>query len=257
MSFRHFWTILHEHIDLSKYEAKVYTSLIMHGPNSAGRLSIICGVPRTKIYSVLKKLMERGLIYEAPTKPRTFYAFSPVDVLGDFVHYYEDVTRELKEVLFTLNEFHVKNRSKKMVRKTIWILRGRDIIIRKIREMISHAKEKVDIIVTDKELLPFYKLFNRLLDKIVAKGVKITLKIPIRDDSLLFLRELNYICEIKKLIRTPSIIFVKVDDEMIIADRASIDHRLNPKSETAVYIKDAFLGRIFSLIFSLLEEKRK
>ena len=51
-----------QHLGLSEYEARVYVSLIMEGASEARKLSIRCGVPRTKVYATLKKLMEKGLV---------------------------------------------------------------------------------------------------------------------------------------------------------------------------------------------------
>jgi len=47
---------------LSKYEARVYVSLVTEGASEVRKLSVRCGVPRTKVYGTLKKLMERALI---------------------------------------------------------------------------------------------------------------------------------------------------------------------------------------------------
>ena len=45
---------------MTEYEAKVYSSLLKNHINSAARLSAKSGVPRTKIYSVLESLQEKG-----------------------------------------------------------------------------------------------------------------------------------------------------------------------------------------------------
>ena len=60
-----------EYTEVSEYEARFYASLVVkEGSATPTRLSILYGVPRTKIYKTLKKLIERGLAIEAPWKPR-------------------------------------------------------------------------------------------------------------------------------------------------------------------------------------------
>jgi len=52
------------HLGLSEYEARAYVSLVREGTSEARKLSMKCGVPRTKVYGTLKKLIERGLVFE-------------------------------------------------------------------------------------------------------------------------------------------------------------------------------------------------
>ncbi len=47
---------------LSKYEANIVLSLAKYGPMSIRDLCFVSKVPRTKVYSVIKKLSEKGII---------------------------------------------------------------------------------------------------------------------------------------------------------------------------------------------------
>ncbi|OYT44170.1 hypothetical protein B6U84_04675, partial [Candidatus Bathyarchaeota archaeon ex4484_40] len=69
---RTLWQRLYEDIGLSEYEARAYISLLENGPSTARRLSMISGIPRTKIYGTLKKLIERDLVIEIPGNPKMF-----------------------------------------------------------------------------------------------------------------------------------------------------------------------------------------
>jgi len=60
------WQKLCEYLGLSEYEAKIYVSLVEAGQAKARTLSVLSGVPRTKVYSVLKKLIDLGLVTEVP-----------------------------------------------------------------------------------------------------------------------------------------------------------------------------------------------
>ena len=66
MSLVSLWQKLCEYTDLSEYEAKVYASLTEEGHSTARRLSMLCGVPRTKMYDTLRRLIERELVTEVP-----------------------------------------------------------------------------------------------------------------------------------------------------------------------------------------------
>ena len=49
-------------IGFSEYEAKAYTGLLKTNPVSAYELSKISGIPSSKIYQVIAKLIERGVV---------------------------------------------------------------------------------------------------------------------------------------------------------------------------------------------------
>ncbi|MEM1515394.1 MAG: helix-turn-helix domain-containing protein [Candidatus Bathyarchaeia archaeon] len=64
-------------LGLSEYEAKIYEFLVNEEPSTARKISLRCGIPRTKVYCVLRRLVEQNIIAEAPLKPRLFVALPP------------------------------------------------------------------------------------------------------------------------------------------------------------------------------------
>jgi sugar-specific transcriptional regulator TrmB len=55
-----------ECLGVSGYEAKVYLSLVGVGATNARTLSMMSGVPRVKVYKVLRKLIDMGLVIVIP-----------------------------------------------------------------------------------------------------------------------------------------------------------------------------------------------
>ncbi|MBZ0157345.1 MAG: hypothetical protein K8I29_14185 [Alphaproteobacteria bacterium] len=49
-------------IGFSEYEARTYVALLMHNPATAYELARASGIPSSKIYQVLTKLLERGVV---------------------------------------------------------------------------------------------------------------------------------------------------------------------------------------------------
>jgi hypothetical protein len=74
-----------ECLGLSEYEAKLYVSL-PGGTANAGTLSISSSVPRTKVYSILKKLTDIGLVVEIPEEPRRFAPTPPRNAFEPYLH---------------------------------------------------------------------------------------------------------------------------------------------------------------------------
>lgn len=66
-----------EELGLSEYEETVYRSLSVTGAATASAVSDASGVPRGRIYDVLDRLRERGLVATRATDPREYTAVDP------------------------------------------------------------------------------------------------------------------------------------------------------------------------------------
>ena len=103
-----------QRVGLTEYEARVYLGLLRDHLNSAAKLSEKSGVPRTKIYSVLESLEEKGWIRIYSGIPLLFRAVDPRDV-------FEKVKREygefLESVQATLNREVIEMKEKFVILK--------------------------------------------------------------------------------------------------------------------------------------------
>jgi len=135
------WQKMCEYLGLSEYEAKVYIALIESGHANARTLSIISGVPRTKVYSVLKKLIDINLVIEIPEELRKFAPTPPETALKSYLKSYQSLVENLVSVVTSLEETFRKTKDEeKLQRGEIWIIKGRQEILKKIREMLSRTK---------------------------------------------------------------------------------------------------------------------
>ena len=87
------WQKICEYTGISEYEAKVYASLVKEDSATARRLSVLCGVPRMKIYKTLKNPIERGLVTEMPSEPKRFVVLPPSDTFRSFLESYQQKCR--------------------------------------------------------------------------------------------------------------------------------------------------------------------
>src|SRR3989339_267614 len=63
--------------DLNLYEVKVWTALLSRGTSTAGELSSISDVPRSRTYDILESLEKKGFIVMKLGKPIRFEALTP------------------------------------------------------------------------------------------------------------------------------------------------------------------------------------
>ena len=66
---------------LNSYERKLWIALLSRGVSSAGELSDISNVPRSRAYDVLESLEKKGFIVVKVGKPIKYLAVSPSEVI--------------------------------------------------------------------------------------------------------------------------------------------------------------------------------
>ncbi len=101
-------------VGLTEYEAKVYLALLNTHLNTATQVSEKSGVPRTKIYSVLEALKNKGWVRVYSGVPLLFKAVAPRAVFekvkGDLERFLESVQTTLKEEVNDMKEKFVIQR---------------------------------------------------------------------------------------------------------------------------------------------------
>src|SRR6056297_1857599 len=76
-----FLSRLRKIFDLNLYEVKVWTALLSRGTSTAGELSTISDVPRSRSYDILESLEKKGFIVMKVGKPIKYIAVSPEEVV--------------------------------------------------------------------------------------------------------------------------------------------------------------------------------
>ena len=84
--------------DLNIYEVKIWTALLSRGVASAGELSEIGNVPRSRAYDVLESLEKKGFIIMKLGRPIKYLAVSP-----------QEIVKRVKKTILERAENHVKS----------------------------------------------------------------------------------------------------------------------------------------------------
>ena len=72
---------LRRYFDLNLYEVKLWTALLSRGVSTAGELSDIADVPRSRSYDVLESLEKKGFVIMKLGKPIKYIAIPPSEVV--------------------------------------------------------------------------------------------------------------------------------------------------------------------------------
>jgi sugar-specific transcriptional regulator TrmB len=222
------WQRLCEYLGLSEYEAKIYVSLIEAGQAKARTLSVLSGVPRTKVYSVLRKLMDMGLVIEVPGEPRRFSPVSPSVALRSYLQSYRDTVQNLSSLISTLEDAFKKARRK---------------------------ENTVRIATNENGLILLYKSFNKLFDELVERSVQIKIITTNGPANKHLIRELRYMCSIEEAsFRLPLIILCVDEDQLLISHLNPDSYFLKSAQDRAIFSNDPVLQM---LVWSLIAQMRR
>ena len=75
---------LRRYFCLNLYEVKIWASLLSRGVSTAGELSDISNVPRSRSYDVLESLEKKGFVVMKLGKPIKYIAVAPQEVVDIF-----------------------------------------------------------------------------------------------------------------------------------------------------------------------------
>jgi len=240
------WQRLCEYLGLSEYEAKIYVSLIELGQSKARTLSVFSGVPRTKVYSVLKKLIDMGLVTEIPGEPRRFSPTPPNVALRSYLQTYQDTVQSLSSLISTLEDAFRKAKTRESMRRGLmWTISGREEILKKIQEMLAKAKKSVRIVTNENGLILLYKMFNKMFDELVNRSVEIKITTTDGPNNKHLIRELKYLCSIEKTdFHLPLIILSIDDDQLLMSHLQPNSYFLKSEKDKAIFSNDPVLRKL-------------
>lgn len=246
------WKILYDYSELSEYEAKVYTTLVMLGSSDARKLSARSGVPRTKVYKVLRGLIDKGLVLKIPSMPAIFTPVSPQEVFEDLIESYKSKTQFLIDLVEKLEEVYKRNAKViGLERADVWILKGRKENLRKVKEILSSVKNSLTLTTTENGSIPFFKLFNKCLDRLIERNVKLTVNLFPGKRNHNVVRELQYICRVRCLPYIPPILFLNGGGrKVLLSYRIPDDYSLNSDGDIGLFSESEVFTQFLSTMFS-------
>jgi len=135
-----------QNLNFSQYESKAYLALLKHSRVTGYELAKKSGIPASKIYQVLNKLLEKEVVIALDSEPVKYAPIPPAEVLyrlrSNFMHTLAAVRPELLKI-----SQHQQNTD-----NYIWNASGRPAIINKVNDFINQAGKKIHLSVWDEEI---------------------------------------------------------------------------------------------------------
>jgi sugar-specific transcriptional regulator TrmB len=244
-------------IGLSLYESKCFLASLELGPSTINQIGISAGVPRTKVYGSVKKLVERGLLEQSEGSPRIFFAKPPKDFLIPLL---EKESRRIKDSLDALTELEVIHESMEYVKKAealrSKVLRysRRSTITRKLVDLLRDSSKKVVILTTANGLIRFSKFADILFER-SKLGLQVDIFSAIKDETMFStaVQSLNEIenCHISFLPAAAPLQLISIDSQNLLIIELKPDDLKEEAMDVAFLIQNSELAEMMESLIRI------
>ena len=195
-------------IGLNLYERKLYAALLSRGTSTAGELSEMSSVPRSRSYDVLESLADKGFVIVQNAKPLRYVAIAPNEALSRATKRLhekldENVQRfeEFKNspALSELVSLHTDGVSLVSSADLSGAMKGRYAMHQQIETMFKSAEKSLDILTTEEGLNQLHTSHAGLLQSAADKGLSIRIAAPITQKNSEAAEALGVVAEVKHL----------------------------------------------------------
>jgi sugar-specific transcriptional regulator TrmB len=253
-----FLSRLRKIFDLNLYEVKVWTALLSRGTSTAGELSSISDVPRSRTYDILESLEKKGFIVMKLGKPIQFVALKPEEVI-------ERVKRNL-----LINAKERSNRLEKLKGDEVLeelttifsdgikyiessdlsgALKSRQNIYNHLDMLVREAQSTITLVTTAEGLSRKLEVLLPSLEKAKKRGVKIRIAAPINAENKKVAKDLSKVAEVKD-IQDLHARFMIVDSEQLMFMLLN-DNEVHPSYDIGIWLNTEFFAQALENLFEL------
>lgn len=253
---------------LNLYEVKLWLALLARGHSTAGELSDMAGVPRSRAYDILESLERKGFVMVKLGKPIKYMAVPPEQVVERVKKRIQDRSAEFIETLDKLKSADTMKQLKNLFEHGIELIdptelsaaiKGRHNLHDHVETMMRDAKEEIVIYAntTELERLAVYHLTT--LKEVAKKGVKIRIITTVTPESAENAKILADIAEIR---HSPDVHakFYLIDSNEVLFHMIPED-QIHPTYDTAIWVQAPLfataLGDLFDHAWNKFEHAQK
>ena len=242
--------------NLNLYEVRIWTALLSRGVSTAGELSDIGNVPRSRTYDILESLEKRGFVIMKLGKPIKFIALKPEEVIERAK---KNVHEDSKEAIEKLEKLKGSDMLKdlttlhqqgiKYFEPTDFsgALRGRHNLYNHLDSLIRNAENEIALITTEEGLSRKFESLKASLKKAKSRGVKIRIAAPITKKNEKEARELSKYAEVRH-VNSPKSRFAIMDGRELLF-MIMDDSKVHPNYDTGVWLNTEFFASSLKHLF--------
>jgi HTH-type transcriptional regulator, sugar sensing transcriptional regulator len=251
-----FLSRLRKIFDLNLYEVKVWTALISRGISTAGELSNISDVPRSRTYDILETLEKKGFIVMKLGKPIKFVALKPEEVIErvkkNLVKSADEKSKRLErlkgeDILEELNSLFTQGVKFVEPADLSGSVKGRQNVYNHLDMMIRDAEKTITIVTTAPGLNRKLEALMPSLEKAKKRGVVIRIATQIDDSNKHAVKDLSAVAERRHMHQMRGR-FAIVDGQQLLF-MVLDDADVHPNYDVAIWLSTEFLASAMEQLF--------
>ena len=251
-----FLSKLRRYFSLNLYEVKIWAALLSRGGSTAGELSDIANVPRSRSYDVLESLEKKGFVVMKLGKPIKYIAVPPTEVVErvkknmrvdaeERIKRLEDLKKT--ELLEELNTLHTQGIELVEPSELSGSLKGRHNLYSHLELTIRNAEKSVTMMTTAQGFLRKVDALKPTFEKLKKRGVKIRIAAPLNKEGQKIAKELQGIAEVRNtdskgrfcVVDGKELVFMVLDDEEV-----------HPTYDVGIWVSTPFFANAMDNMFT-------
>ena len=252
-----FLSQLRRYFSLNLYEVKIWTALLSRGVSTAGELSDIADVPRSRSYDVLESLEKKGFVIMKIGKPIKYIAVPPKEVVERVKKNMrsdadEKILRleKLKgtDVLNELSTLHTQGVELIEPTDLSGSLKGRHNLYNHLELTIRNAENYVTLMTTSQGFMRKVEGLKPLFEKLKKRGVTIRIAAPITKETMAAVKDISEVAEVRNtnskarfcIVDGKELIFMLLDDKEV-----------HPTYDVGVWVNTPFFASALEDLFEM------
>jgi len=250
---------------LNMYERKIYSAILGRGVSTAGELSEMTNVPRSRAYDVLESLAEKGFAVIKSNQPMEYVSIPPQQAIENIKKQHE---RDLQEKMNKLDSFkdseavgeleELYDQGLELVEpeEMSGSLKGKHQIDQHMGTMFQEAEESIKIATSEKGLQDLHENHADLFQEAKDQGVNVKVLAPVTENNKHAYQNLKESTEIRHMEDTdefdvPNGRFAIVDNDALTLSMTEDD--VHQTQDTAFWTKsDHMADNMMEPVFDML-----
>lgn len=244
--------------DLNQYEVKIWTAALSRGISTAGELSNISDVPRSRTYDILEGLEKKGFILMKLGKPIKFIALKPEEVVErvkkNLVVEAQEKAKRLEElkgddVLGELSTLFINGVKFIEPSDLSGSIKGRQNMYNHLDMIIKNAEKSAVIVTTAEGLSRKVESLMPSLEKARKRGVLVKIAAPITPENYKVAKELAKVADVRAMSK-PHGRFAVIDEKQLMFMLLD-DKTVHPNYDVAVWLASDYFAKSVGQMFEL------
>lgn len=249
---------------LNSYESKIWAALLSRGVATAGELSDIANVPRSRSYDILESLEKKGFAITKLGKPIKYIAVPPEEVVERVKKkVQEDSDKQVEllnklkgsDILDELKVLHTQGVDTVEPGELTGVLKGRNNLYNHLELGLKNAKRSISIITTSEGVLRKLEQFKSTFQKLKDRGVKVRIAAPLGKLNSKLLKDLKSVADVKHCdnINSRFVVIDGKDLTFMLMD----DKDVHPSYDVGIWVSTPFFANAMEDVFNALWKDMK